>query len=79
MTENTMNDLWRDAIKNPPPNGVMVIVEGGIAKRTTGGEWFTGMEEPVFSRRIEWTVERWMPFPVYVPASKYVQLKRQGR
>lgn len=65
MSEKTMNDLWRDAINNPPPNGVIVIVEGGLAKRVTGGEWLTGMSEPLFTRPIEWAVERWMPFPVY--------------
>lgn len=46
-----------------PENGVPVIVSGGLAMRKTGGEWFTGMEEPLYMRKIEWEVTHWMPLP----------------
>jgi len=54
---------WRDAIKNPPANGVPVIVKGGLAMRKTGGVWYTGMEEPLYQRPIEWQVTHWQPLP----------------
>lgn len=46
-----------------PPKGVPVIVAGGIAMLKTGDEWFTGMEEPLFQRRLEWTPKWWMKIP----------------
>ena len=46
-----------------PPKGVPVIVCGGTAMLKTGGEWFTGMEEPLFQRRIEWEPLWWAPIP----------------
>lgn len=45
------------------PKGVPVIVAGGIAMQKTGGEWYTGMEEPLFMRRLEWQPKWWMPIP----------------
>lgn len=44
-----------------PPKGVPVLVCGGIAVMKTGGEWFTGMETPLFERRLEWTPQWWIP------------------
>lgn len=45
------------------PKGVPVLVRGGIAKKKTGDEWFTGMEEPLYQRRIEWDVKAWAHLP----------------
>lgn len=46
-----------------PPKGVPVLVAGGIAMRKTGDEWFTGMEEPLFQRPLEWTPKWWAKIP----------------
>lgn len=46
-----------------PPKGVPVIVAGGIAMMKTGNEWFTGMEEPLFSRQLEWVPVWWAHIP----------------
>lgn len=40
-----------------------VIVSGGVAMKKEDGEWYTGMEEPLFERPINWTVRGWMPIP----------------
>lgn len=40
-----------------------VLVAGGIAMRTAGGEWLSGMCEPPFSRKLQWTPEWWAPTP----------------
>ena len=51
---------------NPPdtaPNGCPVLVAGGIAMRKTGGEWFSGMCEPAFSRRLNWEPKWWAVIP----------------
>ena len=47
-----------------PPKGVPVLVAGGVAMLKTGGEWFTGMEEPLFQRPLEWTPKWWAKIPV---------------
>jgi hypothetical protein len=31
--------------------------------KKTGGQWFTGMEEPAFERPIQWEVKWWAPIP----------------
>lgn len=46
-----------------PPKGIPVIVAGGTAMLKTGNEWFTGMEEPLFTRHLEWTPKWWMQIP----------------
>jgi len=45
------------------PKGVPVLVAGGVAMKKTGGQWFTGLEEPLFQRPIEWKVTWWAPIP----------------
>lgn len=55
-------EMYQTAEKMPE-NGVPVIVSGGIAMRKTGGEWFTGMEEPLFQRPLEWEPKWWMKIP----------------
>jgi len=45
------------------PKGVPVLVAGGIAMKKTGGEWFSGMCEPAFSRPIIWDVQWWAVIP----------------
>ena len=45
------------------PKGCPVLVAGGIAMRKTGGEWFSGMCEPAFSRRLEWEPKWWAAIP----------------
>lgn len=52
-----------DTEKKLPPKGVPVIVAGGVAMLKTGGEWFTGMEEPLFQRSLEWSPMWWAPIP----------------
>ena len=44
------------------PEYTTVFVAGGIAQKRNG-VWFTGMEEPMFQRAIEWPVTVWMPLP----------------
>lgn len=46
-----------------PPKGVPVIVAGGLAMLKTGDEWFSGMEEPLYQRPLEWTPRWWMEIP----------------
>jgi hypothetical protein len=46
-----------------PPKGVTVIVAGGPAMLKTGGEWFSGIEEPMFTRTLQCTPEWWAYFP----------------
>lgn len=53
----------RQCSEELPPNGVPVIVCGGVAMMKTGGEWFSGMEEPLFERPLEWTPTWWMKIP----------------
>jgi hypothetical protein len=57
----------RDGLRKMPPDcapkGVPVLIAGGIAMRKTGDEWYSGMCEPAFSRRITWTVNWWAPIP----------------
>lgn len=50
--------------ENTAPKGVPVIVSGGIAMKKTGGLWYTGMEEPMYQRPIQWEVKGWMPIPI---------------
>lgn len=45
------------------PKGIPVIVAGGIAMQKTGGEWFTGMEDPRYERPLQWPPKWWMPIP----------------
>ena len=45
------------------PKGVPVIIAGGVAMKKTGEEWYTGMEEPLFQRRLEWDPNWWSPIP----------------
>jgi len=45
------------------PKGAPVLVAGGIAMKKTGGQWFTGMEEPAFEHPIQWEVKWWAPIP----------------
>ncbi len=40
------------------PEGATVIVSGGIAQKRAG-VWYSGMEEPMFSRPIQWNVTWW--------------------
>lgn len=62
----TMKPIERIATADElPPNGVPVIVCGGIAMRKTGGEWFTGMEDPRYERQLEWEPTWWARIPTY--------------
>jgi len=47
-----------------PPVGVCVIVAGGVAKIKEDGIWYTGMEEPVFERPLEWSPKWWAKIPL---------------
>lgn len=52
-----------DAETHAPPKGVPVIVCGGVAMLKTGGVWYSGMEEPLFQRPLEWTPKWWAAIP----------------
>jgi GTP-dependent phosphoenolpyruvate carboxykinase len=45
------------------PKGAPVLVAGGIAMRKTGGEWYSGMEDPPFSRQLNWEPKWWAAIP----------------
>lgn len=45
------------------PNGVPVLIAGGIAMKKTDGKWFSGMCEPAFSRELNWEPEWWANLP----------------
>ena len=56
----------REASRQPietAPKGVPVLVAGGLAMKKTGGEWFSGMEEPLYQRPLQWSPTWWMPIP----------------
>lgn len=40
------------------PKGVFVLVPGGMAKKHTGGDWYS-----YNGRKIEWEVPWWLPLP----------------
>ena len=46
----------------PQPREI-VLVSGGTAMFFDGA-WYTGMEEPLFRRAIEWKVTHWRPIPL---------------
>lgn len=43
-----------------PEEGQIVFVEGGTAQFRQGS-FYTGMEEPLYTRRIQWDVKWWLP------------------
>ena len=48
------------------PNGVPVLVCGGVAMRKTGDEWFSGLgdvDNIPFSRPLEWRPAWWAYLP----------------
>jgi len=45
-----------------PAENQIVVVAGGIAQYR-GGVFYTGMEDPRFTRPIQWKVTQWMPLP----------------
>ena len=45
------------------PNGVPVLIAGGIAMKKTGGEWFTGMDDKPFTRQLNWEPKWWACIP----------------
>jgi hypothetical protein len=45
------------------PKGAPVLVAGGIAMRKTGNVWVTGMDEPAFTRELNWTPKWWACIP----------------
>jgi broad specificity phosphatase PhoE len=47
-----------------PQSGEIVLVSGGTAMHVDG-VWYTGMEEPLFRRTINWPVTHWRPLPYY--------------
>ena len=48
--------------EHTPPEGRRVLVAGGVAM-LRNGFWFTGMEEPLFTRRLEWEPTWWAFIP----------------
>jgi hypothetical protein len=45
------------------PKGVPVLICGGIAMKKTGGEWFSGMSDEPFTRKLNWFPEWWSSIP----------------
>ena len=60
---------WIPVEERLPENRQIVIVSGGTA-RYLDGIWYTGMEEPLFRRDIQWRVTHWMPFPSLQPQGR---------
>ena len=52
------------ALNKLPPVDECVIVAGGVAKIKEDGIWYTGMEEPVFERPLEWSPKWWAKIPL---------------
>lgn len=59
---DTKRGEWQMASAQLPADDVTVLVAGGVAQYRSG-VWYTGMEEPLFRRPIEWPVTYWMPLP----------------
>lgn len=59
-TENARlrDTQWISVEDELPDYGDVVIVSGGTAQ-FRDGKWYTGMEEPLFSRPIQWQVTLW--------------------
>jgi len=53
---------WISTLDRFPAKHQKVIVPGGMAQYR-GGLWYSGMEEPMFQRPIQWEVTRWMQLP----------------
>ena len=45
------------------PKGIPVLVEGGLAMRKTGDDWYSGMESPLYQRPLQWQPKWWQPIP----------------
>lgn len=62
----THHETWHKPIKTSeqkPEKGVPVFVAGGVACMKTGGDWYSGMDQPPYSRKMQWEPEYWMPMP----------------
>lgn len=53
---------WIKCSDRLPEENKIVLISGGTAK-LIDDFWYTGMEEPLFRRSINWTVTHWMPLP----------------
>lgn len=58
----TNNNDWNFNLSECP-KGIPVIVDGGLAMRKTGDEWFSGMEEPLYKIKLQWAPTAWMHLP----------------
>ena len=54
---------WHDAELDPPVEGQIVLVHGGVAVYRDG-VFYTGMEVPQYQRPIQWTVTHWAALPI---------------
>jgi hypothetical protein len=54
---------WISVEDRLPAFGEVVLVQGGVALLRGNGNWYTGMEEPLFTRIINWKVTHWRPLP----------------
>lgn len=62
LIEIAQFDEWISVAEKLPEQGKKVLVSGGVACMREG-VWYTGMEEPLFQRPIQWKVTHWMPLP----------------
>ena len=61
---------WVSGKDRLPEFGEEVFVEGGLAMLRGNGNWYSGMEEPRYTRVIEWKPRHWMPLPPVPDARK---------
>ncbi len=69
-TKNESDKLMADRIyklRQMPtsivPRGAPVLIAGGVAMKKIDGYWYSGMEEPAFTRKLNWKPEWWAAIP----------------
>ena len=66
---------WIDSTQQLPATPHVVFVHGGVACYRDGS-WWTGMEYPQFTRKIQWHVTHWAELPV--PPKRRLPRKDMG-
>jgi hypothetical protein len=58
----TLDTHWINSKILLPQDGEIVCIPGGIAKYNKGN-WYTGLEDPIYKKAIMWNVWCWTPLP----------------